>query len=118
MLAVITAAEAGALHLVSSDVLRFETENSPLPYRRDFGRRVLRLALVDTATTAGVSSRARDFELTGIKPLDAVHLASAVEADADYFCSVDDALLKKAARANTGRTRVVSLLDLIAALQT
>lgn len=44
LLAVIAAAEADELKLASSDVLRFETENNPVPTRRDFARRVLALA--------------------------------------------------------------------------
>ena len=48
-----------------------------------------------------------------MKPLDALHLASAVEADADFFCTCDDRLLKRARGTQTGRTRVVSPLDLV-----
>ena len=116
VLAVVTAAETGGVELVASDVLRFETENNPLPHRRDFARRVLRLATSDVATTPAVSARASDYERDSIKPLDAVHLASAVEAAADLFCTADDTLLSKGQRANTETTRVVSCLELITAL--
>ena len=113
VLAVIAAVEANELELVSSDVLRFETENNPLPTRRDFARRVLALATVDTASTPEVAKRARGYEQAGIKPLDAVHLASAVAAGAELFCTVDDEFLRKARAVNTGATRVVSLVELI-----
>jgi hypothetical protein len=66
VLAVLTAAEAGGVELVASDVLRFETENNPLPHRRDLARRVLRLATSDIATTPAVSTRARAYERGGI----------------------------------------------------
>ena len=49
----------------------------------------------------------------GMKPLDALHLASGVEADADFFCTCDDRLLKRARQVETGRTRGVSPLDLV-----
>jgi len=113
LLAVIAAAEADHLDLASSDVLRFEAENNPIPSRRDFARRVLALATVDTASTSAVADRARRYEQAGIKPLDAVHLASAVVVDADFFCTVDDGLLRKAQTVNTGATRVVSPHELM-----
>jgi predicted nucleic acid-binding protein len=31
----------------------------------------------------------------GIKPLDALHLASAESGKADYFCTCDDKIIKK-----------------------
>ncbi|WP_420455338.1 PIN domain-containing protein [Rubrivirga sp.] len=117
VLAVITAAEMGGVDLVASDVLQFETENNPFSHRRDFGRRVTGLAMSHVATTPSVSARATDYERAGLRPLDAVHLASAVEAEADRFCTADDALLKKGKRANTEATRVVSPLELIADLE-
>ena len=55
----------------------------------------------------------RTFEAEGIKPLDALHLASAVVARADYFCTCDDRFLKQAKAADTGQTKVVSPLALI-----
>ena len=117
VLAVVTAAEVGGVDLVTSDVLRFETENNPLPHRRDFARRVLALAAVDVPTNTAVSARAAGYGRDGVKPLDSVHLASAVEARADLFCTADDALLRRARQANTGATRVVSPLELVAALE-
>ena len=116
ILAIIAAAEADEIQLISSDVLRFETENNPIPARRDFGRRVLAIATVDNATTPEVADLARRYEQTDIKPIDAVHLASAVAARADFFCTVDDDLLRKARFANTGATRVVSPPELITEL--
>lgn len=50
----------------------------------------------------------------GIKPRDALHLASAVEATADYFCTCDDRFLKRAKTADTLQPKVVFPLELIA----
>ena len=117
VLTVVTAAEAGEIRLATSDVLRFKTANNSFPHRRDYASRALSLAVADVATTPEVASRAADYERGGIKPLDAVRLASAVEANADFFCTADDALLRKGRRVNTGATRVVSPLDLIVNLE-
>jgi len=113
LLAIVGAAESNELDLASSDVLRFETENNPIPARRDFARRVLALATADTATTPEVAEWAKRYEQAGMKPLDAVHLASAVAVEADFFCTVDDSFLSKARTANTGPTRVVSPVELM-----
>jgi predicted nucleic acid-binding protein len=50
---------------------------------------------------------------SGIKPLDALHLASAVSAQADYFCTCDDRFLRRAKEAETGLVKVVSPLELV-----
>jgi predicted nucleic acid-binding protein len=57
--------------------------------------------------------RARVFQEAGIRPLDALHLSSAVEAEADFFCTCDDKLLRRARLAETGLTKAVSPLELI-----
>ncbi len=53
----------------------------------------------------------------GIKPLGALHLASTVTMGADYFCTTNDPLLRKAREANTASTRVVDPVELAAALK-
>ena len=57
--------------------------------------------------------RAQQYEVAGIKRLDAIHLASAVEAEADFFCTTDDLLLKRGRAVNTNSTVVVSPLELV-----
>lgn len=52
-----------------------------------------------------------------MKTLDALHLASAVTGDADYFCSCDDRFVKKAQAVETGLTKVFSVLGLIEKLE-
>ena len=49
----------------------------------------------------------------GLKPLDALHLAFAVAAKADYFCTCDDRLLKRAKAVHNGPPKVVNPLELI-----
>ena len=49
----------------------------------------------------------------GIKPLDALHLASAEEAQAVYFCTCDDKFLNRAKAVNDLKTKAVSPVELI-----
>ena len=113
VLGVLRLCESGQVTLVASDALLFELEKNPHPIRKDYAAVVLSNAAAFTVTDQRVETRARQFEATGMKPLDALHLASAVEAEADFFCTCDDRLLKRARAVETGRTRVVSPLELV-----
>ena len=60
-----------------------------------------------------VQELATRFNEQGLRPADSLHLASAIHGQADYFCTSDDKLLRRARRMDTSRTRVVSPLELI-----
>jgi predicted nucleic acid-binding protein len=59
-----------------------------------------------------IEDKAKIFNKYGVKPLDSLHLASAEWGGADYFCTSDEAFLKKAKKIAT-KTKPVSLLELI-----
>lgn len=113
VLGILAFCETGAVELVSSYPLRFETERNPHPVRRSFAEETLATAEHFVAATETVVRRAREYQARGIKPLDALHLASAVAAGADYFCTCDDKFLKRARAADTEAVQVVSPLELI-----
>ena len=113
MVGIIALCESGQIDLIASDALGFETERNPYPIRKRHALEVLAKAALFVQTDRHVEERARVFHALGIKPLDALHLASAVEAQADYFCTCDDRLLRRARRADTLQTKVVSPLELI-----
>lgn len=60
-----------------------------------------------------IEQRARLFVERGIKPLDALHLASAETAEVDYLCTCDDRFLKKAQQRSDLAIKVVSPVTLI-----
>jgi len=113
VLGILRLCDSGPVTLVGSDARLFELEKNPHPVRKDYAAPVLSTARAFAATDQRVEARARKFAATGMKPLDGLHLASAVEADSDFFCTCDDRLLKRARQAETGRTRVVSPLELV-----
>ena len=49
----------------------------------------------------------------GVKPLDALHLATATNASADYFCTYDDKLLKIVKNIEELNINIVSPLELV-----
>lgn len=113
VLGILAFCEAGGAELVSSRALTFETGRNPYPVRRSFAEDVLRGAMHFIEVSRAVEQRARAYQNRGIKPLDALHLASAVEAGADYLCTCDDKFLRRAKASDTEGVQVVSPLELI-----
>ena len=101
------------LWLVGSDVLNYEIAQIPDSNRREPVERLLRLCSSFVALTNEIEARAAGFEKYGIKAFDAYHLASAIAANAEYFCTTDDRFRRKALEQQTGLTQVVSPLELI-----
>jgi predicted nucleic acid-binding protein len=56
---------------------------------------------------------ARRLEVSGLKPLDALHLAFASTSKVDYFCTCDDKFLKKAKSFARLNIKVVSPTGLV-----
>ena len=92
MLGILAQSESGRVDLIASEVLEFELGRSPNVVRREFAMRALSGAKQFVAVTERVENRAKEFKAMGLRPLDALHLASADEAGADYFCTCDDPL--------------------------
>jgi hypothetical protein len=105
--------ESGAILLISSGALSFEISRIPDEVRRVYALEVMARSSVHIETTESVVERARVFQQAGIRPLDALHLSSAVEAETDFFCTCDDKLLKRARLVGTGHTKAVSPLELV-----
>ena len=105
--------EAGRLEIVLSAALLFEAEQIPLSERRTYILEVLARAEVFIPRGQLIEKKAAAFVDLGIKPLDALHLASAIEAQADYFCTCDDRFLRRAKTAITHPAKVVSPLELV-----
>ena len=114
ILGILTLCETGQVELMTSDTLVFEIERNPHPVRKKYALEVLAKATVFVHTDSPIEARARAFQAQGIKPIDALHLASAVAAKAQYFCTCDDRFLRRAQAVDTGQTKVVSPLELIA----
>ena len=101
----------GILECVWSEMLTGEVMDSPyldqqeniLPWR--FG------AVENVSITEEIIVRAEKYVLLGIKSSDAIHLACAVEANCDWFFTVDRGILKKTNQ--IGAMRVANPMDYI-----
>jgi len=113
VLGILSLCDAGQIELISSEALLYETEQNPLSIRREHGYSVLAKAKATINVTASVKERASQFLQHSIKPLDALHLALAEASKADYFCTCDDQLTRKARHIRDLQVKVVSPLDLV-----
>ena len=100
--------------MLSSEVLQFEIACIPNVQRQARAREILTLASEVLKLADGIEVQAATFVKAGIKPMDALHLATASWTKADYFCTCDDKLLKKSKKLKALDTNVVSPLQLIA----
>ncbi len=74
------------LRLVWSYVLDYENSYNPFAER---------LASILIRETESILDRGRSLMQLGIKPFDALHVACAINANADFFITTDDDLLRK-----------------------
>jgi len=113
VLGILSLCETGEVDLVSSDVLLFETGRNPHLTRQRYALEVLSRAREFAALSAWIEERARVLDVAGIRPLDALHLASAESAQADYLCTCDDQFLRRAKEIEDIQVRMVSPMELI-----
>jgi predicted nucleic acid-binding protein len=74
-----------------------EDENSKNPYidRRHKISDILELALEYIDYDLNLVNRAKELEIIGIMPIDALHIACAEKAKANFFITCDDFLVRK-----------------------
>ncbi len=114
VLTVLQLVESGRLELLSSEALEYEIDRIPDRERQARARQMLELAGDRLELADAIELQAQALHRSGLKPLDALHLAFASSAKADYFCTCDDKLLKKSKRLKELGTTVVTPLQLIA----
>jgi predicted nucleic acid-binding protein len=109
---VLARVEEGSLSLVASEILALEVQRTSQPERRAFVEAVIEGATEFVSLDDVIRDRGNQLEKRGFRAFDALHLASAESSGADFFCTCDDRVLKKAAKQKDLRVRVVSPLQL------
>jgi len=112
ILGILFLCEQSTAELISSDALLFEAERNPNPARKEYALAALSQAKVSVALNEHIEQRARELNRVGFGPLDALHLASAEAAQADYFCTCDDRLLRKAKSLSSLKVKVTTPIEL------
>ena len=87
----------GKLELATSFVLRHENNTNPYANKRisigDFIEKYTTV-FVDSDKITEIKSLAEEIMSTGVKEVDAAHIACAILAECDYFLTTDDRVLK------------------------
>ncbi|MBS4099114.1 MAG: PIN domain-containing protein [Sulfuricella sp.] len=105
----------GLLELAWSAMIDLENAANPDPDRRAAVAGWARLASVDVAANERVEAMAEVFSELGVKAMDALHVASAIEANAGYFLTTDKAVLRKLAMEK--RIQIVDPIDFVRDLE-
>ena len=103
---------AGDIKLISSFAIAYEQGKNPFQERRanilNFIRKYAN-KIVDSDKLDEIRELAEPIMQTGIKRVDAYHIACALYADCDYMLSVDDRLLKY----HTEKIKLMNPIDFI-----
>lgn len=118
VLGILALCQSGQVQLLSSDALEYEAGRNPHPLRKAHTAEVLARAVQVIRVSDEIETQARAYHQAGLKPLDALHLACAAQAGADYFCTCDDQLRRRARSAHAGPPSVVTPVELIGELET
>ena len=113
VLAILAVVQAGDVSLLGSEALDYEVSRIADTERRSEVMAMLALANEHLELTEETEVLAEAFEDRGIAPMDAIHLAFASIADADFFCTCDDKLLRKGQALSDLDCKVVSILGLV-----
>lgn len=113
VLVILALCESHRLSLISSEALLFEISRIPDQTRKDDALAILKMADETVELTAEGEALAWRLQASGLKTFDALHLASASAAGANYFCTCDDKFLRKAKTLEGVNTTVVSPTELV-----
>jgi predicted nucleic acid-binding protein len=87
--------ESGEATLINSSVLEFENSQNPFSIRQEWVNRCNELSTDYQRVDESIRKQAETLEKDGVQAIDALHVACAESAGADYFLTCDDRLLKK-----------------------
>nr|VFK32749.1 MAG: hypothetical protein BECKMB1821G_GA0114241_11249 [Candidatus Kentron sp. MB]VFK34597.1 MAG: hypothetical protein BECKMB1821I_GA0114274_10779 [Candidatus Kentron sp. MB]VFK76864.1 MAG: hypothetical protein BECKMB1821H_GA0114242_107915 [Candidatus Kentron sp. MB] len=88
----------GTFQLVWSYLLDYENNKNPFKERKEQIAGWRKYALKDIVESEAVIGVAVNLQKQRIKKIDSLHIACAINADADYFLTTDDGILRKATR--------------------
>jgi predicted nucleic acid-binding protein len=97
--------------LVWSYILDFENSQNPFDERRNVIQNWKQIASKDVEENEILLKKAHEMTALGVKPKDALHIASAIVGEAVYFLTTDDRLQRKLA--DFDEIRVLNPIDFI-----
>ena len=88
-------AVSGKCDLIWSYILEFENNDNPYEYKRNRIEEWKDIAKISVVENEEIKSMAKEIKAKGIDTKDAIHIACAKYAGADYFITTDVSVLKK-----------------------
>ena len=113
ILGVIQLIEGGQIDLVRSPALIYEINRTSNIERRSYALQLISKSKFEVRLSPAIEHRASQLNDLGIDTLDALHLAFAEASQADFFCTYDDKLIKRALALSNLAVVVVNPLELI-----
>jgi predicted nucleic acid-binding protein len=111
--AVLASVQQGTISLLTSEALEFEISRTPDEQRRREATAMLTLARERLMLSDTTERLADSFAQAGLSAIDALHVALASTAGADYFVTTDDKLLRRAKLLANLKVVPISLLGLV-----
>ena len=111
--AILASVQDGGITLLTSEALEFEISSIPDEERRREALAILTLASERLALSDVSEQLAESFAQAGLSAMDALHVALAATAGANYFVTTDDKLLRRAKSLPNLTVTPVSILGLI-----
>ena len=85
--------ESKQIESVNSSVLIYENQQNPFPLKQKAIERYLQKSVFKQLLSETIRQRGKQLESQGIKPIDALHVASFEASNSDYFITCDTRLL-------------------------
>lgn len=101
--------DKGRITLVNSSVVEYENAQNPFPYRKVWITLFLSKAARHQTVNQKTKHAAQRIAKLTIRPIDALHLACAEQAQVDCFITCDRAIIKK----YRGQIKVINPIDLV-----
>lgn len=109
---ILHAMRSGHMHVLWSFILEYENSLNPSDDIRVEAEQMAQFTAETVDATEDIRHMAKHYESKGVKPRDALHVACAEYANATYFITCDDRLLKKHAVLPI-RVKLINPLDFI-----
>jgi predicted nucleic acid-binding protein len=111
--AILASVQQGTIALLTSEALEFEINRTPDEQRRREATAILTLARERLMLSDTSERLAESLAQAGLSAIDALHVALASTASADYFVTADDKLLRRAKLLPDLKVTPISLLGLV-----
>lgn len=99
------------IELVWSYILDIENNQNPFEEKRRVIEEWKKFLCLDIIESKKLLAKAEEFVRIGLNAKDALHVASAIMGEADYFITTDDRLLKKMSQ--TDEIKTINPVDIV-----